>query len=399
MYPDRALATPARPPVPIRATSLRLGRMRGWDAAIVIPAKDEENRLRACLDAAAIAVRAADGICAGIVLVVNNTRDASALRAFDWAVTQRVVPFAMIDCDFWPGEAGVGAARRLGLDMACGQLAAHGALLTTDADTLVRDDWVMRNLAELRAADLICGTVLARPDEARALPAEIAAHGSAERAYLAGSVRLVARLDPQPNDPAPAHHNPAGASMAVSRRVHEAVRGLPALPLREDRAFAERVEAHDFRVRFSPDAIVETSCRMTGRTAGGMAGALRAHACDPDPWADEWIEAADTLALRHGLRGRLRAIWPDALALHGVLRGALGACQADRIMAAPAGPHFGAFFAAVEARAPELARHRLRLSDCRRQLPRLRELLASAESADRRHPARSASGARNLAAP
>ena len=372
--------------------------MRGWDAAIVIPAKDEENRLRACLDAAAIAIRAAGGICAGIVLVVNNTRDASALRAFDWAVTQRVVPFAMIDCDFWPGEAGVGAARRLGLDMACGHLAAHGALLTTDADTLVRDDWVIGNLAELRAADLICGTVLARPDEARALPGEIAAHGSAERDYLAGSVRLVARLDPQPHDPDPAHHNPAGASMAVSRRVYEAVRGLPVLALREDRAFAERLEAHDFRVRFSPNVIVETSCRMTGRTGGGMAGALRAHACEPDPWADEWMEAADTLVLRHGLRGRLRAIWPDTRALHGVLCEVLGPGQADRIMAAPPGPHFGAFFAAVEERAPELARHRLRLSDCRRELPRLREHLATIKPAERPATSPFAFAARSRAA-
>lgn len=371
---------PARLPAPFRCTAVRLGQIAGWDAAIVIPAKDEEARLHACLDAAGVAIRTARDMTVGIVLVVNNTSDATAVCAFDWAVAQGVVPFVLIDCAFPAAVAGVGAARRLGLDAACVHLAPHGALLTTDADTLVRDDWVVRNLADLHEADLICGTVLCRPDEARALPTKIAAHGSAESDYLSASVRLVARLDPQPHDPAPAHHNAAGASMAVSRRVYEAVGGLPMLPLGEDRAFAELVDAHDFRIRFSAVAIAETSCRMTGRTRGGMAGALRARAFQPDPFADEWIEAADTLALRHGLRGRLRALWPDAHGLHAAIADALGQLHADRIMASPPGPHFGAFFAAVEQRSARLARYRLRLSDCRRELPRLRKLLAAVET-------------------
>jgi hypothetical protein len=180
-----------------RSLTLRLGQMAGWDAAIVIPAKDEEDRVRACLDAAGVAIAAASNLTVGIVLVVNNTIDATAWRAFDWAAAQRVVPFVLIDCAFSEAEAGVGAARRLGLDTACNHLAAHGALLTTDADTEVRADWVIQNLAELHAADLICGTLIGRPDEARALPAAIAAHGRAETDYLEASLRLVALLDPQ----------------------------------------------------------------------------------------------------------------------------------------------------------------------------------------------------------
>ena len=393
MLRDRPDEIAAGSSTQIRRTILRLGRKAGWDAAIVIPAKDEEERLPACLDAAGAAIRAAvhaiGDMRVGIVLVVNNSTDATARRASDWAAAHRSVPFVLIDCDFPAWRAGVGAARRLGLDTACARLAPNGALLTTDADTLVRQDWVIRNLAELQGADLICGTVLGQPDEARALPAEIAGHGSAEWDYLNASIRLVARLDPQPHDPTPAHHNPAGASMAVSRAVYEAVGGLPVQPMGEDRAFAELIEAHDFRIRFSAAPVVETSCRMIGRTEGGMAGALRSRAFEHDPFADEWMEAADTLALRHGLRGRLRAVWPDEPALHRVLSASLGQLPADRIMSRPTGPHFGAFFAGVERSVPQLARHRLQLSDCRRELPRLRELLASVDPGQTPGPARS----------
>ena len=392
------LGMSSRPPGLIRYSAQRFGQMAAWDAAIVIPAKDEQARLHACLDAAAVAIHAASDLTAGIVLVVNNTTDESAHRAFEWALDRGVVPFVLIDCAFAPAEAGAGAARRLGLDTACDHLAAPGVLLTTDADTLVRDDWVIRNLAELRVAELICGTVLGRADEARALPPAIAAHGSIEQDYLTASIELVARLDPQPHDPAPAHHNAAGASMAVSRRVYEMVGGLPPLPMSEDRAFAERVDAHDFRIRYSAAAIVETSCRMTGRTAGGMAGTLRARATQQDPWADQWMEAAHALAWRHGLRGRLRAGWPDAPALHGTLCAVLGQRHADRITAGPPGPYFGAFFAALEHSTPRLVRDRLRLSDCHRELPKLRALLATKKPARDRYPAQSALGGNTCAA-
>lgn len=386
MWLDPVGAITPRPPAPERLATVHSGRMDGWDAAIVIPARNEDKRLPDCLDAAGAAVANASGYTVGIVLVVNNSTDASARRARDWCARQPGLPFVLVDCAFAPDVAGAGAARRLGMDMACEHLAAHGALLTTDADTLVRPDWVRCNLAELRHAELICGTVLVRADEARALPPAVAAHGSAESDYLIACVRLVAHLDPQPHDPAPAHHNAPGASLALPRSVYLAVGGLPPLSMSEDRALAERVDAHDFRIRYSASAMVETSCRMTGRTHGGMAGALRARATEADPFADEWMEGADALALRHGLRGRLRAVWPDVPLMRTVLRDYLGARHAAMILSGPPGPHFGAFFAALEARSPALVRHRLRLSDCRSQLPKVLALLARLEAPAARTP-------------
>lgn len=386
MLPDAGDGHPVGVCAPLRRTDRNLGPQATWDAAIVVPAKDEEKRITACLDAAGLAIARAGGLNVGLVLVVNNTTDATAARALDWAAEHARVAVTVIDCTFAASGAGVGAARRLGLDAACARLHPHGALLITDADTRVRADWVMRNLAELETADLICGTVLAHPDELHSLPAAIAAHGSAEQEYLMASIRLEARLDPLPHDPAPAHHSAGGASMAVPRRVYEAVGGMPPLQVCEDRAFAAGVEAHDYRLRFSASPVVETSCRMTGRTGGGMAGTLRARACETDPLADEWLEAAGTLAVRSRLRGRLRALWPNVRAMHTVLSAALGRRFADRALSTPPGPHFGAFFAALERQAPQLARRRMRQGDCRRELPGLLRFLAAFDTAPRRDP-------------
>lgn len=170
--------------------------------------------------------------------------------------------------------------------------------------------------------------------------------------------------------------------MAVSRRIYEAVGGLPAHAIGEDTAFADIVIAHDFRVRFSATAIAEVSCRMTGRTSGGMAGTLRERALASDPWADEWLEPAEILALGHELRGKLRACWPDRDALRGCLVAELGHREAASAMPVTLPRHFGAFLNRVEARSTRLARRRLRLSDCRRELPRIRAMLAGLAAGD-----------------
>lgn len=380
--------TMAAAPVPQRCTISQYGDATGWHAAIVIPAKDEAGRIISCLDAAARAIAAATNADAvagadagtmrtGIVVVVNNTTDGTAGLVAGWALAHSTA-LTLIDCDFRRDDAGVGSARRIGLDHAVQMLGPDGVLLTTDADTHVRPDWVVQNLAELAGADLICGAVLGQDVEARALPAAIAAHGSAEWDYVTACIALAAALDPQPHDPSPAHHNAAGASLACTCAVYTAVGGLPVVQMGEDRAFAERVAAHDFRLRYSDRAIVETSCRMVGRTEGGMAGALRARATEADPLADEWLEAADEFVRRYALRGKVRAVWPRHNGLHGVLAACFDPVVADLLLAGPWPRHCGSFIARIDAALPPPVR--LRLSGCRQELPRLqahlRQILA-----------------------
>ena len=361
--------------VPVHLTTTCFGINRGWDCAIVIPAKDEAARISACLDAAALSIADAAPLVTGIVVVVNNTTDQTANIVAGWA-RQNDGSVVLIDCVFAPGDAGVGSARRLGLDAAASTVLSDGTLLTTDADTVVREDWVRQNILALEYADLICGTVVGLPAEALALPKEIAARGSDESDYLSASIALAAALDPQFHDPAPTHHNAAGASLAVPSATYYAVGKLPVLQMGEDRAFASRVEAHDFRVRYADRVIVETSCRMIGRTDGGMAGALRARAFQTDPFADDWLEPAEAFIQRYSLRGQLRAEWPRISGLRRVVAKHLGAVVAMQVLANPLPPHCGAFIARLEALLPRSLMH---LSDCRVQLPLLQAKLQNVQ--------------------
>lgn len=369
-----------RVPAPRNCDRTIFGARGPWDAAIVIPAKDEADRIHDCVIAAAVSVNAAKPRITGIIVVVNNSSDGTARIVADTAIEQNL-DLVLLDCTFKRADAGVGSARRLGLDLGCDLTKVDGILLTTDADTVVRSDWIMQNFAELGHADLICGSVLGLPEEARALPREIAAHGSAEWDYVTASIALAAALDPRGHDPGPAHHNAAGASLAVTRSAYLNVGGLPILQMGEDRAFAERMEAHDLRVRYSDRAVVETSCRMIGRTEGGMAGALRARAFEIDPLADEWLEPANDFARRHALRGKVRSAWPHRGALTRVLEQYSGNAASARALTRHLPEHCGAFLALVEGAGPP--RQRLRLSDCRMELALLQQHLHAATNAVR----------------
>lgn len=333
----------------IAAGTYRFGENLAWQVAVTIPARDEARRLRACLDAAA---RALDGH-GGVVLAANGCRDDTARIARDWFAAAGL-PGVVIDEPDPRAGAGVGDARRLAIGAALERLAPEGIVMTTDADTRVAPDWVGANLSELRQADLICGLVLPDPEEAARLPARIGQLGAEEGEYEQLTRRAMWLLDPVPHDPDPAHLNAAGASLAFGRNLYDDLGGIPALSAGEDRAFAAAAEVAGWRVRHSALARVVTSCRMTGRTAGGMAGALRARIDEEDPFVDEILRPAAVTLLRARLRG------------------------ATRRRLSPR--EFGRVWALAEARAPELVTVRMRLSTLRAELPRLRHAVARLEA-------------------
>lgn len=360
---------------PVAASVSTFGATEGWDVAIVVPAKDEAARITDCLSAISVS---ADSVCkgrVGLVLVVNNSTDATAELARDWASMQRT-PALVVDHHFSADQAGVGSSRRLGIDLAMRSLRGNGTVMMTDADTHVTPSWVAENVADLKTADVVCGVVNAIPAEQAALPVEISRHGAWESDYVAASLKLAALLDPMPHDRNPAHHNAAGASMAFRTSVYQSVGGIPPLTMGEDRAFVALAEAQDFRIRYSDRPVVRTSCRMIGRTDGGMAGALRERRDAADPRSDEWLEPAQTFYLRYALRGALRSVWPSADAIDQVLVRYMGrAGLSFRVKPLPV--YFGAFIQQIEACSPQLDRVRMRQSDCRRELPMLLNLLAA----------------------
>lgn len=362
--------TSLRSDAPVAGLAPHAGRRRA--GVVVIPACNEAARIAACLEA--LHPQAVPGDCA-IVVVVNGTGDDTARIAR--RILEPRAAGSVIDLGPAPLSGGVGRARALGFAVAQRRY-GPAALLTTDADCLASPDWLSRNLAALEEADIVFGRVRPMVDELAQLAPFLRRHGDVEDLYMQTAVRLAARLDPRAHDPDPAHHTASGASLAFRAGVLATIGGFPALPVNEDRAFARAVEHHDLRARYCAKACVQASCRLQGRAAGGMADTLRARCATEDPLCDAWLEPAEAFVRRHGLRGRLRRVWSDSVELARVL-------LAEGLHPAGAAlhwtPRFGAFWAELEARLPELARRRLRHSEAARELPRLQAFLAQAERA------------------
>ena len=170
-----------------------------WPVAVTIPARNEAERILACLDAARHALRGRGGI----VVAVNGSQDRTLADAREW-FERTGAPGLLLDLPVTPA-GGVGEVRHLAVCACAGRLAPGAAVMTTDADSTVFPDWVDANLDELRRVDLVCGTVIADPGEFARLPPAIARLGAVEGEYLALTLAVRRLIDPVPHDPDPSH--------------------------------------------------------------------------------------------------------------------------------------------------------------------------------------------------
>lgn len=126
------------------------------EVVVVVPARDEEELLPGCLDAlqGAVEVVARGGVQAQVLVVLDRCVDGTAavVRSRPWARSVEV------------SAGNVGAARAVGFAAALQgrrpESLASTWLATTDADSRVPQDWLVRQLAlAAEGADLVLGTV------------------------------------------------------------------------------------------------------------------------------------------------------------------------------------------------------------------------------------------------
>ena len=237
----------------------------GWGSTgclVIIPARNEEDRIEACLYALARQI-------ADVLVVANNCTDATAERAARAGA-------AVIDCTIWDG--GVGVARRLGAAEGLQCMAQTHWLMTSDADCVVAHDWVARNRWHLgQGAAAVCGMVLPIPEEHAALPPALLRRAALEDRFLALKAQLEAHLTGQAG-----HEQTPGASLAFTPAAYAAADGFDSMPTHEDRAIILRMKAQGLPVVHCREVTVRASCRLEGRAPGGMAAALLARSIDPD---------------------------------------------------------------------------------------------------------------------
>ena len=238
------------------ATSVRrtvTGSGRVFDrAVVVIPAHNEADNLASSVKAV-LAAAACLPVPVTVIVVLDGCDDGSAALAGQFGSD---VHFVAIDA------RNVGAARAVGFSYArtlCEQAALDDPRIwyaTTDADSVVDTDWLLRETGA--DTDMVLGVV--RITTWREFPA------AAARRYLAAY---------QSNSRRDSHGHAHGANMGFRADSYWRVGGFAALASDEDVDLVARFESAGLRIVRDAQLSVATSRRQVGRAPDGFAAHLR----------------------------------------------------------------------------------------------------------------------------
>lgn len=242
-----------RPPITPPPSGLR--------AVVVVPARDEEERIYASLEALATQ----RGIEPGeyeVIVVLDACVDATAARVR--AAGERW-PRMRLWAVPGPGR-GAGAARALGMEIGCARLesvgAQRGLLASTDADSRVASDWLTRQLSALESgAEAVGGDIALDPGEAASLPPLLLER---RRVELARRTAEAGALGPAE------HAHFAGASLGVTPSAYRRAGGMDAAPALEDQGFEDRLASGGIPIHRLSSVRVTTSARTDGRAERGL---------------------------------------------------------------------------------------------------------------------------------
>lgn len=262
-----------------------------WRPIVAIPARNEAERLPALIESLSRqSWLEISGRRLHVIVVLNNCNDGSAEVAAKAAAGYPNLQVELIEVEFPPGQAHVGAARRLAMERAWSTVSdpSRSLLLTTDADAVPSPAWIDANLAAIMAgADIVGGLIVGDKAEEALLGPKFLRRAARQLSYARLTDRLAALIDPIAHDPWPRHCDHTGASLAVRADAYAAVGGIPELPSNEDREFVRRICAAGYHLRHSLDVRVRVSARLDGRAQGGMADCLK-----------QWVRAEE-LGLPH----------------------------------------------------------------------------------------------------
>lgn len=218
---------------------------------VVVPARDEQQRLPRCLTAIraaqAQAVAEHPSVRLGCTVVLDSCTDGSAAVARDFGVRSLSVE-----------HGAVGATRHSGVLAALAEAASHGVppedtwIACTDADSVVPPHWLTVQLALARRYDAAVGTV-----EPWGLTDPAVLHRWQARHQL--------------NEGHPHIH---GANLGFRGSTYLGVGGFAPLSRDEDVDLVRRIRLHTTAWVATDRTRVASSARTVGRCRGGFADYL-----------------------------------------------------------------------------------------------------------------------------
>jgi glycosyltransferase involved in cell wall biosynthesis len=233
-------------------------------ACVVVPAHDEADLIVGCLKALA----AQDGVQPAayeVILVLDACTDATPDLARRSA---KELPALRLHRCEGPGR-GAGAARKLGMDLACARLLslgrADGLIASTDADSIVAPDWLRRQLDAVSAGSRAIG---GRVELFAADAATLAPDVLKRRAIRAGARQAGIR---QGAERGSEHWQFSGASMSLTAATYAEIGGLDPRAALEDEGLERSLQRSGVPIDRRLDVRVATSGRLRGRAARGLA--------------------------------------------------------------------------------------------------------------------------------
>ena len=242
--------------------------------AVAIPALNEAERIVSCL-VALVRQRDAAADRVEIVVLTNNCQDHTAdiVRARFAGGRIHVREVSLLR-----PHNHAGWARRLSIETALEMLdQPSDVLMCTDADTVVANDWITRNLAYLDGGfDAVAGFAVPSIAERRQLEPAHQARFNLLRKYHTLLAYLRRDRPGSLADPWPRHEYEGGASIAMTFGIYRRLGELQTPPVGEDKAIFTAILEAGGRIRHPLDVRVFTSCRYVGRARGGMADTIAA---------------------------------------------------------------------------------------------------------------------------
>ena len=235
----------------------------GLRCCVVVPARDEQDLIGACLDALATQ-RGVPAPAWEVIVVLDACADDTAGEVARAAARNPELAVTVLE---GPGR-GAGPARRVGMDAAAARLPADGLIACTDADSTVAPDWIATQLRAVAAgARAIGGRIEIAPAEMAALPADVVV----DRLRRQHRRHQLVLADPGPPGSTSEHWQFSGASLAVTAEVYRQVGGMGSARALEDEAFERALIDHGVPIHRPLAVKVTTSGRLVGRAERGLA--------------------------------------------------------------------------------------------------------------------------------
>ena len=225
---------------------------RVWAVGIVIPACNEQDTIRACIDSVINSVHQAQLAAYRIVVVADSCNDLTATRARSALGSAGEV----LECE----ARSAGTARRLGVAAALEFFRRWPScriwLANTDADTTVPLDWLAVQLKLADAGETGVAGIVRLPEDGIAAIQEL-------------------YRDTYATFPDGTHAHVHGANLSVRADAYLDAGGWSHRALAEDHCLWQRLRHRGWRVCSPVSSVVLTSARLRGRAAGGFADTLR----------------------------------------------------------------------------------------------------------------------------